>query len=545
VSLLLLVAATAALVSAVLTAILIIRGPTGFRLKLAGLEARLIDIEQASRSAGEAALHARDAKESTSQLAAAFNESKGRLSSMLEAQGQLVEVVARLQSALPIQIAEGMRDLGETTGALHTALRQESAERDERQGRALAARLDSGFLAMSEAIAQMRTETTGALRESGEALAKGMSDLRGANDYKLAEIVSRTTESANTLNITAHTAVTTITDKLGELRTNVDNSLKTELGAIRTENAEKLEAIRHTVDEKLHATLEQRLGDSFKLVSERLEMVHRGLGEMQVLATGVGDLRKVLTNVKTRGTWGEVQLGNLLDQILTAEQYSKNVATKGGSNARVEFAIRLPGRSDDNAVWLPIDAKFPMEDYQRLVEAQDQADLRAIEATGNALEARIKLEAKSIRDRYIDPPQTTDFAILYLPTEGLYAEVLRRAGLADWTQRECKVVLCGPTTLGAMLNSLQMGFRTLAIERRSSEVWAVLGAVKTEFGKFGEALAHTKKKLEEATSSILTAEQRNRVLTQKLRSVDVLPAPDAATALSVASPGPADLGVDE
>ena len=320
----------------------------------------------------------------------------------------------------------------------------------------------------------------------------------------------------------------TVTDRLHELRTSIDATLKEEMGSIRAENSSKLESIRHMVDEKLHATLEQRLGESFKQVSDRLEQVHRGLGEMQSLAVGVGDLRKVLTNVKTRGTWGEIQLGALLDQILTADQYEHNVVTSLGSGARVEFAIRLPGRSEEDPVWLPIDAKFPMDDYQRLIDAQERADLIAVEEAGRALETRIKTEARSIRQKYIEPPYTTDFAVLYLPTEGLYAEVLRRPGLADWLQRECKVNLTGPTTLAAMLNSLQMGFRTLAIEKRSSEVWTILSTVKTEFGKFAEALAHTKKKLEEAHSSIESAETRNRVLTRKLKVVDAYPPPEFA-----------------
>ncbi|MFO1346948.1 MAG: DNA recombination protein RmuC, partial [Rhodocyclaceae bacterium] len=256
-------------------------------------------------------------------------------------------------------------------------------------------------------------------------------------------------------------------------------TVETRLGAIQTENAAKLEEMRKTVDEKLHATLEQRLGESFKLVSERLEQVHRGLGEMQTLAAGVGDLKKVLTNVKTRGTWGEVQLANLLEQVLTAEQYAENVATRPKSGDRVEFAIRLPGREDGQPVWLPIDAKFPVEDYQKLVEAQERADVVAVEAAAKALEMRLKDEAKTIREKYIEPPYTTDFAILYLPTEGLYAEALRRPGLVEALQRDQRVSIAGPTTLAAMLNSLQMGFRTLAIEKRSSEVWAVLGAIKT------------------------------------------------------------------
>lgn len=300
-------------------------------------------------------------------------------------------------------------------------------------------------------------------------------------------------------------------------------SVEGRLVAMQTDNSTKLETIRQTVDEKLHATLEQRLGQSFKLVSDRLEQVHRGLGEMQTLAAGVGDLKRVLTNVKTRGTWGEVQLSALLEQLLTADQFSSNVATVPGSNERVDFAIRLPGRGDGATVWLPIDAKFPIEDYQRLLDAQDRADQAAIEEAAKAIEVRLKNEAKSIAEKYVAPPHTTDFALLYLPIEGLYAEVLRRPGLAETLQREWRVSLAGPTTLAALLNSLQMGFRTLAIEQRSAEVWAVLGAVKTEFGKFGEALAHTKKKLDEASNSISKAETRTRQLSQKLKSVEALP----------------------
>jgi DNA recombination protein RmuC len=303
------------------------------------------------------------------------------------------------------------------------------------------------------------------------------------------------------------------------------------LTAIQADNANKLEEMRRTVDEKLHATLEQRLGESFKLVSDRLEQVHRGLGEMQTLAAGVGDLKRVLTNVKTRGTWGEVQLSALLEQLLTSEQFGANVATKPGSGERVDFAIRLPGKEDGAVVWLPIDAKFPIEDYQRLVDAQDPI---AIEEASKAIEVRLRNEAKSIREKYVSPPHTTDFAILYLPIEGLYAEALRRPGLAEALQRDQRVSLAGPTTLAAMLNSLQMGFRTLAIEQRSAEVWAVLGAVKTEFGKFGEALAHTKKKLDEASNSIAKAETRTRQLSRKLKEVEALPVADSEQLIGVA-----------
>ncbi|MFZ1910206.1 MAG: DNA recombination protein RmuC [Burkholderiales bacterium] len=306
------------------------------------------------------------------------------------------------------------------------------------------------------------------------------------------------------------------------LRSTVGQSLE----KIRIENADKLEQMRRTVDEKLHATLEQRLSESFKQVSERLEQVHKGLGEMQSLAAGVGDLKKVLSNVKNRGVMGEVQLAALLEQILTPEQYETNVATKPDSRERVEFAIKLPGRDRESVVWLPLDAKFPTEDYQRLQEAQDAADPVAVEVAAKALEARIRLEAKTIADKYLAPPATTDFGLLYLPFEGLYAEVLRRPGLFEALQRDYRVTLCGPTTLSALLNSLQMGFRTLAIEKRSSEVWQVLGAVKSEFGRFGEVLANTKRQLQTVANSIDAAETRTRQIERKLKDVEALPGAD-------------------
>lgn len=311
------------------------------------------------------------------------------------------------------------------------------------------------------------------------------------------------------------------------------------LAALQQGNEAKLDQMRATVDEKLHATLEQRLGESFKQVADRLEQVHRGLGEMQSLARDVGALNRVLTNVKTRGVFGEVQLAALLDQVFTPEQYATNVATVPGSNERVEFAIRLPGQrgdgDDDRPLWLPIDAKFPREDYERLLDAHERADAPALEAAAKAIEARLRLEARRIRDKYVAPPHTTDFGILFLPTEGLYAEALRRPGLVEALQREHKVMLAGPTTLLATLTSLQMGFRTLALEKRSAEVWEVLGAVKTEFGRFGEVLAKTRKKLEEAQNSIGQAEVRTRAMTRQLRSVEALPEPRAAQLLPPAS----------
>jgi DNA recombination protein RmuC len=301
-------------------------------------------------------------------------------------------------------------------------------------------------------------------------------------------------------------------------------ALEQRLGRLQEGNEAKLEQMRATVDEKLHATLEHRLGESFRQVAERLEQVHRGLGEMQTLARDVGALNRVLTNVKTRGVFGEVQLAGLLEQVFTPEQYATNVATVPGSNERVEFAIRLPGQRDDGApLWLPIDAKFPREDYERLLDAHERADAPAMEAAAKGIETRLRLEARAIRDKYLAPPHTTDFAILFLPAEGLYAEALRRPGLLEALQREHKVMLAGPTTLLATLTSLQMGFRTLALEQRSAEVWEVLGAVKTEFGKFGEVLAKTKKKLEEASSTIEQAEVRTRAMSRQLRSVEALP----------------------
>lgn len=295
------------------------------------------------------------------------------------------------------------------------------------------------------------------------------------------------------------------------------------LERIQQDNAAKLEQMRQTVDEKLHATLEQRLSESFKQVSERLELVHKGLGEMQTLAIGVGDLKKVLVNVKTRGVLGEVQLAALLEQVLAREQYETNIATRPGSRERVEFAIKFPGRDDEGVpVWLPIDAKFPLEDYQRLQDAQEAGDPVLMEAAAKALEARVRLEARSIAEKYLEPPFTTEFGLLYLPFEGLYAEVLRRPGLFEQLQRDVRVTVCGPTTLSALLNSLQMGFRTLAIEKRSSEVWKVLGAVKGEFAKFGETLARTKAQLQTVANSIGDAEMRTRQMARKLKGVETL-----------------------
>jgi DNA recombination protein RmuC len=408
-------------------------------------------------------------------------------------------------------------DLGDHIGS--TAQAQERAfERLERElrseiketARVSRTELNGGFSQFQQTLATQFTSMTTLQNGKIDGFAQQLGQLMETNDRRFAEV-----------------------------RATIEQRLKD----IEANNSAKLEEMRRTVDEKLHATLEQRLGESFKQVSDRLEQVHRGLGEMQTLAAGVGDLKKVLTNVKTRGTWGEVQLEALLEQLLTADQYAKNVATVPKSADRVEFAIKLPGRQEAGSeavpVWLPIDAKFPREDYERLIDAQERADPLAVEEASRALEARIRAEARTIAEKYVAPPHTTDFALLFLPTEGLYAEVLRRPGLTDMLQREYRVTIAGPTTLTALLNSLQMGFRTLAIEKRSSEVWQVLGAVKTEFGKFGDVLAKTKSQLETVTRSIEAAETRTRVMNRKLRDVEALPGDQASGLL-----GDALLGAD-
>jgi DNA recombination protein RmuC len=322
--------------------------------------------------------------------------------------------------------------------------------------------------------------------------------------------------------------------RMGEVRLAVESKL----AAIQLDNEKKLEQMRATVDEKLQATLEHRLGASFAQVSERLEQVHRGLGEMQSLAVGVGDLKRVLTNVKTRGMFGEVQLEALLEQVLTPEQYGKQVETKPRSNQRVDFAVRFPGRSADGApVWLPIDAKFPREDYERLLDAHDRADAAGAESAARALEVRIRQEAKSICESYLCPPQTTDFAILFLPIESLYAEVLRRPGLMDTLQRDYRVTLAGPTTLLAMLNSLHMGFRTLALEQQASEVWKVLGAVKTEFERYGEWVARVREQVQKASDTLDRADTRTKQMRRALKVVEALPETQAQSVLPLLEEG--------
>jgi len=362
----------------------------------------------------------------------------------------------------------------------------------------------------SNSAKQAREELSKSLKYSSDSLLQRMTENAGMQKGQL-DSFSKQLGDMTKLN----------EEKLEQMRKTMENQLR----ALQEDNSKKLEQMRATVDEKLQSTLEKRLGESFKQVSERLEQVYKGLGEMRNLAIGVGDLKKVLTNVKTRGTWGEIRLGNILEQILTPDQYGANVTTKKDSNDRVEFAIKLPGQDSDKEkiVWLPIDSKFPQEDYQRLMDAQEAADKELAEKSIKNLEIRIKKEAKNIKEKYIDPPNTTDFGIMFLPVEGLYAEVLRRPGLVDILQRKYRIVVTGPTTLAALLNSLQMGFRTLAIEKRSSEVWELLGIIKTEFGKFGGVLAKTKKKLQEASKTIDQAEVRTRAIERSLREVQEAP----------------------
>ena len=329
-------------------------------------------------------------------------------------------------------------------------------------------------------------------------------------------------------------------EELGASLESVRGIVDLRLKQLQEDNSKQIDKMRATVDEKLQGTLEKRLGESFKLVSDRLEKVHQGLGAMRQLASDVGGLQKVLSNVKTRGSWGEVQLGALLDQVLTADQFARNVKTREESGEHVEYAIKLPGDENGSPVWLPIDAKFPTEDYQRLLIAQDQGDVTAIEEAMKGLETQLKKSAKDICQKYINPPRTTDFAILFLPTEGLYAEAIRRVGLVEQAQRDCRVIFAGPTTLAALLNSLQMGFRTLAIQKRSSEVWNLLASVKTEFGKFGESLTAVKDKLEQAARKMEEVDVRSRAINKKLRTVEELPSNPQPMLKDLLEPSDAD-----
>ncbi len=367
---------------------------------------------------------------------------------------------------------------------------------------------------------ELREEVSAGLKSANDTVFKTLSGLGKAQQSHL-ETMAHQLKDLTASNQRA----------LDGIRTTFDVRVK----ELQESNEKKLNEMRKTVDEKLHDTLEKRLGESFRIVSDRLEAVHKGLGEMQNLATGVGDLKRVLTNVKARGTWAEFQLGAILEQILTTEQYEKNVCVKAGSAERVEFAVKLPGPKDDpdNCIWLPIDSKFPQEDYIRLQDAADKADPEAVGAATDALARAVRAAAKDIHDKYVNPPATTDFAIMFLATEGLYAEILRQPALTDDLQQRFRIVLAGPTTLVAILNSLRMGFQTLAIEQRTSEVWRVLGAVKTEFNKFGDVLEKVKRQLTTASRTIEQTGIRSRAMQRKLRSVEQLPGAEAEEMLEL------------
>jgi DNA recombination protein RmuC len=442
----------------------------------------------------------------TTDLSKPFNELERKLSD--EFQKANVDMAARVEKMkgdllkdLSEQVRQGLNGVRETVEQQLTQGRSEQAQR-----------LADAVKSLEQKFEALKSATETRLESSSQQQGKALSDSR-------AELTSTLSKMA---------------EQTGKELDKLKGAVETKLAQIQTDNSAKLEEMRKTVDEKLQGTLDKRLGESFKLVSERLEQVQKGLGEMQTLATGVGDLKKVLTNVKTRGTWGEMQLGNLLEQILTQDQYARNVKTNPARSELVEFAIKLPGPDEDGdkPVWLPIDAKFPKEDYERLVDASERSDVEAVEQAAKSLEARVRSQARDIRDKYIAEPHTTNFGLLYLPTEGLYAEVLRRPGLADSLQREYRIVVVGPTTLAALLNSLQMGFRTLAIQQRSSEVWKVLGAVKTDFGKFGDLLDSIKKKLDETGNTIEKAAHRSRQLEKKLKKVEALPVVETAELLA-------------
>ena len=414
-----------------------------------------------------------------------------------------------------------------TTGLLVALLLRKPPSQTAGQAELLAAseRLERELRReISESSRGARTELTHTLATFQETLVRQGAEATRTQNTQIDAFGQQLTLLQKTLNDTLATQLSSLSESNVRRLAEVRETLEQQLNQLQATNASKLDEMRKTVDEKLQTTLETRLGESFRQVAERLEQVHQGLGQMQSMAQGVGDLQRVLTNVKTRGMFGEVQLEALLEQVLTPDQYGKQVETKPRSNQRVDFAVRFPGRSADGApVWLPIDAKFPRDDYERLLDALERADAAGAEAAGKALEVRIRNEAKSIAESYLAPPHTTDFAILFLPVESLYAEVLRRPGVMDKLQRDHRVMLAGPTTLLAMLNSLHMGFRTLALEQQASEVWSVLGAVKTEFEKYGEWVAKIKEQVMKASETIEKAETRTRMMRRALKKVEALP----------------------
>jgi DNA recombination protein RmuC len=441
---------------------------------------------------------------------------------------ELMARLARLErdvDHLPGQLREEVRSLREE---LQNSLVRQTQTHETR------------FSSFSREIGDGHTRISEALKSSTDSFANTQTTRLSETNLQMKELRERLeaqaakAQEAQKLQMEGVAAkIEALTTANGERQDLLRKTLSESLEALRKENDAKLEQMRATVDEKLQGTLEKRLGESFQLVSERLEQVHKGLGEMQSLATGVGDLKRVLTNVKSRGGWGEVQLGMLLEDMLTSEQYAANVAVQPGSGERVEYAVRLPGKSEGAEVWLPIDAKFPHEDYDRLLVAQDSGLPDEVERAAQALERAVKLQAKTISAKYVHPPHSTDFAIMYLPTEGLFAEVIRRPGLVTELQQTQRVMVTGPTTLAAILNSLQMGFRSVAIEKRSSEVWKVLGAAKTEFGKYGAFIEKVSKQLATAQNTLEDAGKRTRAVERKLRDVETLDAPEADALLAM------------
>ena len=477
---------------------------------------------------------------------------------LLNAALLIAVLLRRPQRAADAPSLQDMQLLTQSAAAQAAAHAQEQRETSVRLERELRQQIAQG-------AREGRQESLHALTAFQQTITRQNAEATRTQNAQIDAFAQQLALLQKTLADTLATQLQSLSENNARRLQEVRGALQQELARLQQGNAEKLDEMRRTVDEKLQTTLEQRLGESFRQVAERLEQVHRGLGEMHTLAQGVGDLKHLLANVKTRGifgeaqlaslleqvftpeqyaaqvatrgAWGEVQLEALLEQVLAAGQFEKNVMTRPGSGERVEFAIRLPGRGEDGeSVWLPIDAKFPTEDYERLLDAQQRADAPAAEAAARALEARLRQEARSMADKYLQPPHTTDFGILFLPAEGLYAEALRRPGLLQALQRECRITLAGPVTLLAMLNSLQMGFRTLALQKRSSEVWQVLGAVKTEFGKFGDVLTRIRSQTQTVLNTLEQAQTRSNVMHRALKQVEALPESAAQTLLSPAPP---------
>jgi len=505
------------LIIVVLLELFVLRRQNASRVDMNPLNTRLEAAERAQerterglrdeigRNRDEAARESSALRDSIQTVLATFNsglrdEIRGFAGQLGELNRAIDEHLGSVRTTLETRLDVFNGSLVQAVGEQNRLGREQSdsvGQRFESFRRALDERLSATSAELLVTTQQMRGELGKNLKAFNDSVVSSVASMGGTQSAELARLAAMTDQ------------------KLESMRSTVQERLN----RLQDENTAKLDQIRRTVDEQLQSTLERRLGESFKIVSDRLDQVHRGLGEMHTLAAGVGDLKKLLGNVRARGTWGEVQLGLLLEQILTHDQYGTNVATTG-TGERVEFAIKLPGAEPDGCVWLPIDAKFPKEDYERLLDAVERSDAGSVDEASRQLEIRVRHCARDISQKYVSPPKTTDFAVMYLPTEGLYAEVLRRPGLIETLQREFRVTIAGPTTLAAILNSLQMGFKTLAIQKRSSEVWEILGEVKTEFGKYADVLAKVQKKLEEANKTVEAGLTRTRVIQRKLKGVE-------------------------